>query len=384
MFCILFCLFFSSLACAETKKSDPVIWSYYEDGYELYAPQLSNDNKFLTLVRKRHLPDGHEAEMLSDAELKKFDDEVKKNSRFADPEITLIGIKDKSKQMIDYGWDPIFSKNQTEIFYAHQVKPISGFRMLAATMAGNEIRSYDTLKNETIARPSFGYLSQPQNGENNTVIFALSDGVNGDYGGNIGLGMVDLKTKQQKVLYEPRQEHKLYHLVNKFAGYNGSNIILRRRPLTEGVYLADAYAAELIEVPSEKILYSWGELKERQDVDFRICSNQLEVYDEKWQTLNKVESRFNPKQYGFSSPNCEYIASINEDDKQIKIYSTNGEVILDWKPQSGRILEHAWSPDSTRLVLLVSHGLDFNDKGEYEAFKFDQIVILSVDDIKIN
>jgi hypothetical protein len=51
-----------------------------------------------------------------------------------------MSLADKSKRFIDYGWNPVFSRDQTKILYSHQTKPITGYRALGTTPAGNEIR----------------------------------------------------------------------------------------------------------------------------------------------------------------------------------------------------------------------------------------------------
>jgi hypothetical protein len=42
-----------------------VVWRWHQPGTELYDAQFSPDGTDIALVRKRHMPDGHEAESIS-------------------------------------------------------------------------------------------------------------------------------------------------------------------------------------------------------------------------------------------------------------------------------------------------------------------------------
>ncbi|GHV54610.1 hypothetical protein FACS1894206_07770 [Deltaproteobacteria bacterium] len=354
----------------------PVIWSYKEKNYELYSPQFSADNSRLVFARKRHIPDGHEAELFSEKELRKIWKQVEINERFADPEIMLVNLADKSARHIDYGWDPAFSHDQTKIVYAHQKNPISRRRILAATLAGNEIRERDIARNETavVAQPASGYLSAPRPAENGTIFFALSGAINGGYGGDVGVGAFDPAAGKQTVLYKPIKEYGFYHWVKKFAARDGQCLALRLRPLDAGdsTYTAGSYAYELVDAASGAALYSWGahELGKAVPADFRMCPRGPEIYDGGWRALdNPASERSRDPSPGFSSPDCARVAVIGE--RKVIVLSLRGEPEARWNAPKGEIQSVTWSPDSSRIALVISHGSRFSEK-----FQFDELVIL--------
>ncbi|MDR3221007.1 MAG: hypothetical protein LBU46_03225 [Candidatus Accumulibacter sp.] len=381
LFCVC-CLFQVGLFCSEAGAAEHGIWSYHDQNYEFYSPRLSADNSQLTFVRKRHTPDGHEAEQYSEEELQQFKKQVEINDRFADPEVMLMNLGDKTLRHVDYGWNPAFSWNHAKIYYARQTNPISRYRVLAATLAGNEIYEYDVTRHESavVAQPASGYLAAPLALENGTIVFALSDAVNGAFGGNIGVGAFDPATGKQTILYKPVKKYNLYHLVKKFDMRDGKCFVLRLRPLTTGTYLADKYADELVDATGGTVLHTWGKrrMAERVSADFRMCPSGPEIYDGGWMALTR--NRPDPAQAstpvsGFSSPDCTQVAVIGE-RRKVTIHSSNGETERRWSSAGGVIRSMSWSPDSSRIVLVISHGAGLDGK-----FEFDELVILLVRDI---
>jgi hypothetical protein len=355
----------------------PGLWSYHEKNYELHSPQFSADNSQLLFVRKRHTPDGHEAELFSEKELRRFEKQAEANARFADPEIMLMNLADKGMQYIDYGWDPAFSHDQTKIVYAHQKNPISRYRILAATLAGNEIREYDRARKETavVAQPASGYLAAPRPAENGTIFFALSEAIGGAYGGDVGVGAFDPATGKQTVLYKPIKEYGFYHWVKEFAVRDGQCLALRLRPLDAGssTYTADSYAYELVDAATGALLHSWGAhgIGGKVSADFRMCPHGPEIYDGAWRALDK-SAPMPPAGAGagFSSPDCAHVAAFSQ--AEATIFSSRGEIERRWRAPKGSIQSLTWSPDSSRVVLVISHG------GWEEKFQFDELVILPV------
>jgi hypothetical protein len=370
--CSLFCV---ALFDFEAGAAEPVQWSYHEKNYEIYAPQFSADNRHLVFVRKRHVPDGHEAELFSEGELRQFDKQREINDRFEDPEIMLMNLADKSVRHIDYGWDPVFSRDQAKILYARQTTPISGYRVLAATLAGNVICEYDMTRHKSvvIAQPASGYLSAPRSTENNMIIFALSDAVNGAWGGVVGAGAFDPATGKQTVLYTPVKEYNLHHLVQKFEVRDGRCLVLRLRPLTPGLYMAKSYACELVDAASGTVLYSWGERglsgQMSADADLRMCQAGPQIYDGGWRDLTQ-DKPASGSRAGFSSPDCAHVAVLDK-ERKVSVFSSRGETERNWSAPGGIIQSLAWSPDSSRIVLVISHGMDLGEK-----FEFDEMVIL--------
>jgi hypothetical protein len=388
---------FALSAQAAGKPATSAAWSYHEKNYEIDRPRLSPDNTRLVFVRKLHSPDGHEAELYSDKELRRFDMRIQKNPRLADPEVVLMNLADKSMRFIDYGWEPVFSPDGKTLLYTHQTRPISGYRDLAASLAGNEIRIHNLERDQhtTVARPSAGLsLCEPVFTDKG-VLFALSDAVNGAWAGAVGVGMADLATGEQKILYQPVKEHDLYHLVRKFTLWDDACLVLRMRPLTGGAYLADAYAYELVDAAGNNVLYSWGEHDLGDDVqaDCRICPSGLEVYDKAWKALAPDTTPAGKKPLSpassasfagaaspieRASPDCARVARISEGGKLLTILSAQGETTRRWTAPKGESISAralAWSPDASHLALVLSHGDDF------EKFDFDKLVVLRVDEL---
>ncbi len=394
------CVFCAAVTAFEGRAEGAAAWSYHEKNYEIYTPQLSPDNNKLLFVRKLHAPDGHEAELYSKEELQRIRSRVQANNRIEDPEIVLMDVSAKNARRIDYGWNPIFSSDQRKIAYAHQKKPISGYRVLAAAQAGNEICEYDlTLqKSATAASPAAGYLSKPVYGRNGMLAFALSDAVNGAWGGDIGVGSADPATGSQKVHYAPAKEHDLYHLVLQFAPNGDTYGVLRMRLLTGGTYLADSYAYELVDAQSGALLYDWGagDISKAGSIGFRMCPSGPEVYDKSWRPLaqsaasaktqsaaaakarapGKAEEKTQEQAAGASSPDCVYTATHTE--REVTLLAARGGAKRRWAAPKGEIQSVTWAPDSSRIVLVISHGVNFGEK-----FTFDEVVILPVSTIHI-
>ncbi|MDR3362465.1 MAG: hypothetical protein LBO64_06460 [Desulfovibrio sp.] len=360
------------------------VWSYHEEKYEIHSPQLSRDNNYLVFTRKLHFPDGHEAELFSEKEVQGLYDWAKSNKRTEEPEIVLMKLADKSMRVIGHGWDPCFSHDQRSIAYARQIKSLAGLRVLGTTLAGNEIYVYDIAgdSGKTVARPSSGYFSWPVFTEKGQILFAVCDAVNGAYGGDIGVGLADPAEGTHRVVYKPSQDFGLYHLLWKFEMRDNRLFVLRMRPLSAGTYMADKYAYELVEGAGGELLYSWGDKRRGDEVDnFRICPSGVEVYDrgmwrkpgDEWPENTKArpdEGRI------YSSPDCAYEAIVQRWDDTVR-FTAHGEPAFHWRSPKGMIHSVTWSPDSSRVILVISYGMEFGEK-----FTFDELVILTPQDMQ--
>jgi hypothetical protein len=187
------CLCLAALLCGAPPDVVADVWSYHEEKYEIHVPQLSPDNNSLAFVRKLHFPDGHEAELFSEKDVQALRDWTKSHKRTEEPEVVLMRLADKSARVIGHGWDPSFSRDQRSIAYARQTRPLAGLRVLGNTLAGNEIYLHDIAgdSGKAVASPSSGYFSQPVFTEKGQILFAMSDAVNGAWGGDIGVGLAD-------------------------------------------------------------------------------------------------------------------------------------------------------------------------------------------------
>ncbi len=181
-------------SCVLSAAEKP-LWTWQEPDTELYQPCFSPDSRAIALVRKKHIPDFAEAEMLSEEDRKKRTSPIEKDERYADPEVIVLKIGETTPSRVDWGWSPAFSPDGTSIAYAFQKKPISRFRILAETMAGNDIRLYHLTGKSTrvLAEPKTGYLDSPVFSPDGARIkYSLCDAVNGAYGGEVGAAEIAL------------------------------------------------------------------------------------------------------------------------------------------------------------------------------------------------
>jgi len=374
-------------------KADPLVLSHHEQNYQILSVQIAPDNKGLVFVRRMFSPLFYESKWegvykYSQEEQRQFKTRVKANPRIGDPEIVFMKLADKHMRFIDYGWDPVFSRDGQTLLYAHQKKPVSG---LAYTFKGNEIRVYDMARNRrtTVARPSVGYFSKPEFTDTGAILFALA-GATQDPDvreREIGVGIVDPATGKQQVLYKPVKEYGRHHLVDKFAIRDGACLVLRARPLTPDSGRTDVYAYELVDAEKHAVLYSWGKhiyFAWDKRADFRICpSGELEVYGDNGEWKVPVPGKTEqsdtepaaPQSYNvYSSPDCAYAAILSKNYETVTIRSARGEAERNWFAP-GFITYLAWSPDASHIALVIRHG------GVDVRFDFDELIVLRVHDM---
>lgn len=150
----------------------------------------------------------------------------KKDSlRIGDPVISLIKLSSKHLTLIDYGWSPHLAPGGGRVAYAHQLQPVTGKKITAATLIGNEIKVF-SLKDKKIqtvaAPPARGFLLDPVFTDSATILYKTGDAVNGPYAGAIALHRLHLLTKKTELLRSARIRHRLYDLVGNIYG-TGNN-----------------------------------------------------------------------------------------------------------------------------------------------------------------
>lgn len=144
-----------------------------QPGIELFSPAFLGNQGKIAVVRKQHEPDGHESES------------------------TLVSIdKSEPNQVIDYGWASASLPDGKTMFYAHQEKPISGFRLLAEPQKGNQICVFnmDTRSKTVVATPETGYyIDAPLvSRDGKFVAYQVCDALKGEWGGSVGVGLCDI------------------------------------------------------------------------------------------------------------------------------------------------------------------------------------------------
>ena len=381
------CCCFIALHCFALPAIAASHWAYHEEKYEAYTPQISPDNKYLVFVRRLYFPSGFEAEIASEKDIQALLDWAETNKRTTEPEIVLMNLADKSMRVIGQGWDPAFSPDQRSIAYSRQVHPIAGW-ITAKTLADNAICVYDIAggTSQIVAEPSSGHFAFPRFTEKGHIVFAMSDAVNGAWEGDVGVGMVDPAEGTQQVLFEPKRDHGLYHLLLKFEMWNDRIFVLRLRPLDAGTsrYMADNYAYELVEGRDGTLLYNWGDKQYDPEmrVDFRTCPSGVDVYGNGgWRKLGDAPSpntkKRTPRDRTCSSPDCAYEAMLRGTQRVVIMRSGHVKPAFQWKAPRGVIQSVTWSPDSSRIVLVINHGTELGEKD-----KFTELVILTLRDMR--
>ena len=376
------CLLLLLLAPAYVAAEDKPLWTWHEPATELYSPSFSKNGEELTLVRKRHIPDGHEAEEHPQAELKKGFEGIDKNERYADPEVVIVKVGTKVASRVDWGWAPAFSPDGQQVVYAYQKKPISGFRVLAETLAGNDIRIFrrDGKGITTLATPASGYLSDPIFAPDGMhVVYSLGDATNGAWGGNVGIGRVSIDGKNNEILYPALKEFGLFHLIGP-KQYVGTRLVaLRSKPTSAGTYIANSYSYELLDLgPPTKVVYAWTdhESNERPQGFGASADGTLLVYDHGWRQVGtKMKRARNPStddDPGILSPDGRTIAVVESSDLNLRDRETQKP--LKAIKVKGEIRAVAWSHDSHRVAVVSTR---YKDAGQ-EIFDHDEIAIFGL------
>jgi len=372
-----FCATLMLAAVSFAKAAEKPAWTWQEADTELYQPCFSRDGQEIAVVRKRHIPDFAEAESLTAEELKKRNEPIDKDERYADPEVVLFKIGGKEPVRVDWGWSPAFSPDGSQVAYAFQKKPISRLRVLAENLQGNDIRLYTRSDKaiRVLATPSTGHLDSPVfSPDGGRIIYAFGDAINGAYAGEVGVGQVSRDGKAGEPLYAPAKDHDLFHLVSS-PQFSGDHILITRsKPVSGGVHLAESYVTELLDLgPPVKSLYTWPGKDPFEEVqDFAVTpANDVLVYDGSWHSVSaKPEGAAkNDAPSGSLSPDTRLMAVITESGVDI-IERSSGKT-LKQLALVGSIQGAVWSPDSKRLAAIGS-------KMEGEKFEADVLQVFDV------
>lgn len=378
---ILATLFFAGFAPGQDSPSpDAPEWSWYESGMELYNPQLSPDGSSVVVVRKRHTYDGHEAEAISDDEIKLQQARIDADERYADPQVVILS-PNQQVETIDWGWEPVFSPDGNKIAYSSQVSPISRYRVLASTLKGNDIRIYDRASKSyiTLAKPSDGYLTEPIfSHDGKQVVYSIGGAVNGAYGGNVGLGRVSIESGLTETLVPPTKTHGLLNLVNSKGFQSDRLLVIRCIPAKEGTFLSNEYLCDLLDADyPEAVVHSWGTRTLEEMGTFRfvpVTADSLLVFDQGWQKAapSSGSQSYPTPEYasdpGAASPNGLHTAHISGSTVYIKDLLT-GRLQKQWEID-GQIQELTWAPTSDRLAVIVTKWQDH--------FSHDTLVVFSI------
>jgi len=274
----------------------PAPWSWHRDGQEIHSPAFSPDGREVAVTLKVHIPDGHEAESETQAQTLErrnhMEAQIRKDPRAFDPVVTIVKLADGKTERVDFGYEPAFAPDGASLAFQFQKKPISGFRALARTMAGNEIRIWDrkTRRTRVLAAPTQGSFGSPSFApDGRTVAFGLQEAVNGAYGGMVGIGRVDLATGKVVFPFARRTEHGFVCIVGSFRFIGRELLAHVLVPRTsDGIGMANEYRDVLVAIgPPERLVYEWP----TDDDSFgeRTFSawndGGVAIYDENWKAL---------------------------------------------------------------------------------------------------
>ncbi len=366
------------LATIDARGADEPLWSWHEAHTEIYSPSFSKSGDEIALVRKKHTADFHEAEELPEAEKKKLSDPIKKNERYADPEVVILKIGNNEAARVDWGWSPAFSPDGQQLVYAYQKKPISRVRVLAANLAGNDIRLFrrDSKAISVLATPERAYFSDPIfTPDGKHIVYSLSGATNGDWGGNIGIARVSIDGTGNEILYPLTKDFELYHLIDS-KRYIGERLFaLRSKPTSGGVHMAESYLYELLDVgPPAKPVYTWATEK-GSDEPMTFCSDgkgEVLVYDGGWHPVAAAKSDPKPASEdetpGVLSPDGRLLARVGDDG--LEILEFPGQKVLKTIKVRGGIESVTWSPDSRRFAVVTTRYREGT-----EIFDHDEIAV---------
>jgi hypothetical protein len=350
--------------------------SWHRSDTELYSPVFSPNGNEIALVAKRHMPDGEEAEAMTKGELKRREARIDRDPRYADPVIYVLHLRDRTTERVDYGWDPAFSPDATSLAYAFQFHAISRFRVLAETLADNDICVFDrtTKVSKIIAKPDSGHLSSPQHSpDGRAVVFGLGGAINGAYAGLVGVGSVNLEDHLTSDIYPRLKAFNLPRLIKSFGFVGADLFAIVETPTGSGMYLANSYRTELVKIENEPyVVYSWGDLPvgRAASTAFGVgTSGSLRVYDTTWRNLGdradeaQLPTSRGPSDPGVLSPDGRWLA--RRARKRLEIVDLSTNQLKRSIQTSAEIQEVTWSPDSARLAWIAI--------GDPEKFRFDEL-----------
>jgi hypothetical protein len=356
-----------------------LVWSRPE--CEVDSPRFSDDGNFIVLATRVHWPDAAEAEGLPDSFFVKLTERKRKNPRFADPVIRLIDLKGNQVCEVRYGSHPSISPDHKRIVFSRQKKSISGLRLLAQTLAGNDIQVFDCEKKEstTIAEPDRGYLDNPIFlPDGNSIAYTMNEAVNGAYGGPVGIERVDLAGAKKEILVAKdavpsvrsqgsKQSSGFAALLFGFAMTHDQLVVLQgKHPHSaEGMDLPGQYVISIKSVfPERNDILSLGQfIRVPEDLSLQSASDgRLMVYWQYWRPLSLRTKKWlpdigprNTNEESIYSPDLKYYLVREPDDSpdHFTLYQTAKGERLHTFPKVQGVYDATWSQDSKRLAFVV-------------------------------
>jgi hypothetical protein len=367
-------------------------------GMEIESPQFSFDGSLIVFVTRAFWPDGHEAENYSEAYFERLEKRRQKEPRFADPFIELVNLQGTTVCKSSYGWNPAVSPDNKKILYSQQKKPITGLRVLAETQDGNGIELYDCEKKQArlVAEPDRGYLDRPAFlRDANTIVYTDNEGINGSFGGAVGVELIDLLQNRKSPLLPkqtvkavscppagsgnlsraqafqcsnlPSKTDTFANLVLHFSsdGDQSVAVVGKSVPAPGDIYLASTYDVSLVALlPERKELFSFGrkDMGDLREVAIQAASGRtVLIFQEYWKPfsldtgewLSELGPR-NRRRRSVYSPDLKYYLSPEpeEDSNHFVLYRTgDGKAVMTFTKMAN-VYDAVWSPDSKRFAIV--------------------------------
>jgi hypothetical protein len=379
-----------ALGWSRTYARQPAAWRWHEPNTEIRGLVFAPDGNTLALVKKVHIPVGHEVEWIPEPKLARLERKVNREPRFADPKVVTLGFRQKVPAVVDWGWTPAFSPDGAHLAYAAQKLPIAGLRESAETLAGNEIRVSDvkTGRRRTVASPTWGYLEAPAfSPDGRQVAYLLCGPVNGRRGGGVGVGRVWVNgAAAPEILYPPSTTLGMHHRLLPPLQFAGERLLgIRAVPVGSfdvGAEVARSYRVDLVDFSRENAVgYSWGARSALKLEPAQVLApggDRILVRDRDWVLLAPLESAPFAKKAvvrssGVLSPDGRLAAEVHGSVFSIRDVKTN-------RPKRdlrirGDIREVAWSRDGRRLVAVVTRYKD----AARGVFDYDELVGVELD-----
>lgn len=344
-------------------------FDWYTKNYTIQNPGFAHSDTEMLFVQQFYIPDGHDAagrEPYVESLLATAD----KEKRFADPIVCILNLKTKGLVQVDYGWSPAFSPDDKKIVYSYQTVPISGKRVLAETLNGNNIKIYNrsSKQYEIIASADPTFLLDPLFVDSLHIIYKVGDAVNGAYGGGVAFKKINLVTKKEESLYPVQKDHGLFHLAGDIYPRGHDTYYTVYIPQDSSSWMANHYSHLLLHAGGTVHDFGKGSFKSLEgklgidkegnlihlddDHALRADKNLLVKY-----TGNKIVYK---KELTFEynkaslSPNGKYLLFYNYDN-DIFIMDTDTFAKTKLALPKTEVYSITWSGNSNKLAIVQGH-----------------------------
>ncbi|HTB34199.1 MAG TPA: hypothetical protein VK842_05015 [bacterium] len=288
----------SALRSASAGPGPRLEWEWHAPQTEIQDLAFSNQGSELAASVNYLWPDGVDAESYPQAFLAALSERAQREPRFADPKVMILSKAGVVDTLPGWGWSPAFSPDDAKVAFSSQVQPATGKRILAATLAGNELALYDRsshaveklvspLPDEHVGRSVF-----TEDGKG--LFYEIGAAVNGEWQGAIGVGWVALPGAKEAVLVEPKKVLGYWVVVDGLSAMAGGVFADLWVPAHKGPedYLADRYDEHFVKIGADgrqtELMAASRSIEERETLlasagpagGFSVAKNgQLDRYD---------------------------------------------------------------------------------------------------------